>query len=82
MLARILLDLAILALMSTSATAAPVAESIEERQLTYRPSFNWGSFGGVSGAAPGGACTKYEVISARGTTESQFAPYGNTATVK
>jgi hypothetical protein len=81
MLAQTLL--ATLALALTSSTiAAPVAEAIEERQYTYRPSYNWGSFGGVSGATTGGACTKYEVISARGTTESQTAPYGNTATVK
>lgn len=74
--------LATLALALTSSTMAAPVESIEERQYTYRPSYNWGSFGGVSGATTGGACTKYEVISARGTTESQTAPYGNTATVK
>lgn len=81
MLAQTLLATIALALTSTT-LAAPVAESIEERQYTYRPTYNWGSYGGVSSAATSGACTKYEVISARGTTESQTAPYGNTATVK
>ncbi|KAJ9106918.1 hypothetical protein QFC20_003927 [Naganishia adeliensis] len=80
MLAQTLLAAVVLALSSTT-LAAPVTESIEERQYTYTPSYNWGSSGGVSAATTSGACTKYEVISARGTTESQTAPYGNTATV-
>lgn len=81
MLAQALLAAVTLALTTTT-LAAPVTENIEERQYTYRPSYNWGSFGSVSSGTTGSACTKYEVISARGTTESQTSPYGNTATVK
>ena len=82
MLGHTLLATVALAMAST-ALAAPVANEIEERQYSYTPSYNWGSYGGVTtAAATSGTCTKYEVISARGTTESQTAPYGNTATVK
>ncbi|KAJ9107935.1 hypothetical protein QFC19_002678 [Naganishia cerealis] len=72
------------ATLTTLTTAAPVAESIEERAYTYVPSYNWGPpISGTSyGVTSGTACTKYEIISARGTTESQTSPYGNTATVK
>ncbi|GHJ87697.1 hypothetical protein NliqN6_4099 [Naganishia liquefaciens] len=81
MLAQTLLATIALAMASTS-VAAPVSNEIEERQYSYTPSYNWGSFGGGNTAATtGSGCTKYEVISARGTTESQTAPYGNTATV-
>jgi hypothetical protein len=74
--------LATIALASMT-LAAPVANDIEERQYSYTPSYNWGSYGGTTTAATtSSGCTKYEVISARGTTESQTAPYGNTATVK
>ncbi|KAJ9125823.1 hypothetical protein QFC24_002607 [Naganishia onofrii] len=67
--------------LATFAVAAPVVD-VEERAYGYTPSYNWGSTTGTSyGATAGTACTKYEVISARGTTESQTSPYGNTATV-
>lgn len=71
------------ATLATFAVAAPVAD-VEERAYTYTPSYNWGSTTGSTsyGVTAGTACTKYEVISARGTTESQTSPYGNTATVK
>lgn len=82
MLGQSLLATIALALAST-ALAAPVANEIEKRQYSYTPSYNWGYNGGSNTAATtGSGCTKYEVISARGTTESQSAPYGNTATVK
>lgn len=68
--------------LASMALAAPVANDIEERQYSYTPSYNWGSYGGSTAATSSSACTKYEVISARGTTESQTSPYGNTATVK
>jgi hypothetical protein len=68
--------------LATFAVAAPVVD-VEERAYGYTPSYTWGSTTGTSyGATAGTACTKYEVISARGTTESQTSPYGNTATVK
>lgn len=58
--------------------AAPV---VKERQFSWG-SYDWSSGIGSSGSsASAGGCPSYEVISARGTTESQFAPYGNTATV-
>ena len=67
-----------LALTST-ALAAPV---VEERQFSWS-GYDWTKgVGSSSGSATSsGGCPAYEVISARGTTESQFAPYGNTATV-
>lgn len=61
------------------ALAAPV---IEERQFTWG-GYDWtkgiGSTTPTTGST--GGCPAYEVISARGTTESQVTPYGNTATV-
>ncbi|KAJ9103984.1 hypothetical protein QFC21_002447 [Naganishia friedmannii] len=61
------------------AFAAPV---VEERQSTWG-GYDWTKGIGSSTPTTGstGGCPAYEVISARGTTESQAAPYGNTATV-
>lgn len=61
------------------AFAAPV---VEERQFTWG-GYDWTKGIGSSNPTTGssGGCPAYEIISARGTTESQVAPYGNTATV-
>ncbi|KAJ9121654.1 hypothetical protein QFC22_002274 [Naganishia vaughanmartiniae] len=71
-------------LLATFTLAAPVVD-VEERAYTYTPAYNWGSgtstTGTSYGTTAGTACTKYEVVSARGTSETQTSPYGNTATV-
>lgn len=64
---------------TSTALGAPV---VEERQFSWS-GYDWtkGVGSSTGSAVSSGGCPSYEVISARGTTESQFAPYGNTATV-
>lgn len=75
-----LVSLVTVALAFTStAFAAPV---VDERQFSWS-GYDWtkGIGSSTGSAGSNGGCPSYEIISARGTTESQFAPYGNTATV-
>jgi hypothetical protein len=63
-----------------TALADPATTSVaelEDRQFGTFPGFGTGSTGGSTTG-----CTAYEIISARGTTEGQATPLGNSGTVQ